>query len=127
MPSAVVLPGGLQALAASRWHRIAPGVRWSRITLPEDTKANIYLLRVDAGRELPVHSHEGVEFAQVLHGAFRNGDRLLAAGDFESSCGDVHHQPTVTLEGECICLIHVNGRLAFSGPLARMLGALLRL
>jgi anti-sigma factor ChrR (cupin superfamily) len=48
-------------------------------------------------------------------------------GDFESSCGDVHHQPTVTLEGECICLIHVDGRLAFSGPLARMLGALLRL
>ncbi|WP_292448992.1 cupin domain-containing protein [Methylibium sp.] len=117
-------PRSLRGATASAWRRIAHGVRWSRVTLA-DAAANVYLLRVAAGKVLPEHSHRGGELTQVLHGAFHDGDERFAAGDFDEADDSVHHQPVVATCGECICRTSVEGRVAFDGAIARVLGSLL--
>lgn len=123
-PAGVAWPRSLRDASVGKWRRIAPGVRWSRVTLA-DRDANVYLLRVAAGKTLPVHSHCGGELTQVLHGAFHDGAERVAVGDFVAADGSVHHQPVAAADGECICLTSVQGRIAFDGRIARMLGSLL--
>lgn len=127
------LPGGerwprsLADSTSTAWQWLGPGVRWSRVTVSGGEDANVYLLRVAAGRCLPAHSHTGREVTQVLHGAFYDGSGRFAAGDFGEADDSVRHRPVVTGDAECICLVSVEGRLAFSGLLARVLGSVLRL
>ncbi len=126
LPAGVAWPRSLRGATANNWRRIAPGVRWSRVWLA-DAAANVYLLRVAAGKSLPMHSHRGGELTIVLHGTFHDGSERFAAGDFDGADGSVHHQPVVAADGECICLTSVEGRVAFDGPIARVLGSLLRM
>ncbi|MDQ2734737.1 MAG: cupin domain-containing protein, partial [Pseudomonadota bacterium] len=99
-------------------------VRWSRVILSSPT-ANMHLLRVAAGKRLPVHGHRGGELSQVLYGAYTDCNERFGVGDFVQADDADHHQPVVTTESECICLISVEGHIAFNGPLVRVLGALL--
>lgn len=123
-PEGLVWPRNLALGKAVRWRRLGPGVRWSRVILAEG-KANLHLLRVAARKALPVHGHQGGELSQVLYGAFRDGGVRFGAGDFIEADDEDRHRPVVTEEGECICLISLDGHVAFDGPLARMLGSLL--
>ena len=125
LPAGVAWPRSLGGGTASGWRRLGPGVRWSRVTLAGAADANVYLLRVAAGKALPVHGHRGGELTHVLHGAFHDGSERFAAGDFDAADDGVHHQPVVAADGECICLTSVEGRVAFDGPIARLLGSLL--
>ncbi len=124
LPAGVAWPRSLRGATTTGWRRLGPGVRWSRVTLA-DNAANVYLLRVAAGKSLPPHSHRGGELTQVLHGAFHHGSERFDVGDFDEADHSVHHQPVVAAAGECICLISVEGRVAFDGPIARVLGSLL--
>lgn len=124
LPAGVTWPRSLSGSTATGWRRLGPGVRWSRVTLANAADANVYLLRVAAGKALPVHGHRGGELTHVLHGAFHDGSERFAAGDFDAADEGVHHQPVVAAGGECICLTSVEGRVAFDGPIARVLGSL---
>ena len=42
---------------ATPWRWIGPGMRWSRVTLPSDPAAKVFLLRIGAGRKLAMHTH----------------------------------------------------------------------
>lgn len=99
-------------------------MRWSRVTLAGDRAANVFLLRIAAGKSLPARIHWGCELTQVLCGAFRDGRERFAAGDFDDADRSAHHGPVVQLSDECICLASVKGRVAFEGRIARMLGSL---
>lgn len=124
LPDGVFWPRSLRGAVATPWRWLGPGMRWSRVTLADDRAANVFLLRIAAGKCLPVHSHRGVELTQVLHGAFHDGRERFAAGDFDEADDAVHHQPVVEAGGECICLASVEGRVAFDGAVARLFGAL---
>lgn len=124
LPDGVFWPKSLRGAAATPWRWLGPGMRWSRVTLADDRAANVFLLRIAAGKCLPVHSHRGVELTQVLYGAFHDGRERFAAGDFDEADDRVHHQPIVEADGECICLASVEGRVAFDGTIARVFGAL---
>ena len=88
--------------------------------MPGVPDANVFLLRIAAGRYLPQHSHDGVEFTQVLHGRFHDGRALFGAGDFDSADGEVRHQPVVQEGSECICLAALEGGgLRFDSAIAR--------
>ncbi len=127
LPPGLNWPRSMRHCQVSRWHRMGPGVKWSRVRVPDDPDANIVLLRLGAGRCVPPHSHDGVELTQVIHGAFDDGRDVFAAGDFDSTDGSIHHQPVVQASGECICLGAVEGRLVFEGLIARWAGALVGL
>ncbi len=124
LPRGLEWPRALLGCSATRWYWLGPGMRWSRVTLPHDPAANVFLLRIGAGKQLPMHTHSECELTQVLYGAFDDGRAVFGSGDFDAADGDVVHQPVVQAGGECICLASVQGRVLFQGALARTLGAL---
>ena len=65
----------------------------------------LYLLRLPAGLRTIPHGHQGIEFTTVLKGAFRDGTGKFAAGDFAEMTDEIEHQPRVTPDSECLCLI----------------------
>lgn len=124
LPAGARWPRALAHCEATPWRWIGPGMRWSRVSLPEDAEANVFLLRIAAGKYLPRHTHAGVEFTQVLHGCFHDGRALFGPGDFDAADGEILHQPVVQDGSECICLASLDGRLRFEGAIARFFGSL---
>ena len=124
LPPGMAWPRALAHCPATPWRWLGPGMRWSRVTLPDDPAANVFLLRIGAGKNLPLHTHSDSELTQVVYGAFHDGRALFGPGDFDEADGSFHHQPVVQAGGECICLASVRGRVLFNGVVARTLGAL---
>lgn len=123
LPEGMEWPRSLRRARISRWWWMAPGVRWARVTLPEDDAANLFMFRIGAGKCLPPHTHAVQELTQVLHGAFDDGRSIFGPGDFDETDDSVHHQPVVRAGGECICIAAVEGRVIFDSALARWAGA----
>jgi putative transcriptional regulator len=124
LPPGVEWPRSLDGCAVSRWHWMGPGMRWSRVTVPHAPQANVFLLRIGAGKALATHTHSGLELTHVMCGAFHDGRSRFGAGDFDAADGDVRHQPVLEAGAECICLATVQGRLVFDGTIARWIGAM---
>lgn len=124
LPEGASWPRALADCSATRWRRIGPGMRWCRVTVPGAPEANLFLLRIGAGKYLPSHTHSGIEMTQVIYGRFHDGRALFGPGDFDLADGEVHHQPVVQDGGECICVAAVEGRLKFDGVIARWFGSL---
>lgn len=124
LPTGMAWPRSLRGSTPTPWRWLGPGMRWSRVTLAGDRAANVFLLRIAAGKSLPAHTHDGIELTQVLHGAFHDGRERFDAGDFDEADRSIHHQPVVEPGGECICLASVEGRVAFDGRIAQVLGSL---
>lgn len=122
LPSGAKWPRSLRGTTISRWHWMGPGMRWSRIQLPHEPAASLFLLRIAPGRSLPIHSHSGIEFTQVLCGSFNDGRAVFGPGDFDAADGGVHHQPIVRDTGECVCLAYVSAPLQFDSKLAAFIG-----
>jgi len=124
LPPGMAWPRSLADCPATPWRWLGPGMRWSRVTLPDDPAANVFLLRIGAGKNLPMHTHSDSELTQVMYGTFHDGRALFGPGDFDEGDGSFHHQPVVQAASECICLASVRGRVLFNGVIARTLGAL---
>lgn len=122
LPNGARWPRSLRGSTISRWHWMGPGMRWSRIQLPHEPEASIFLLRIAPGRSLPVHSHSGIEFTQILCGSFDDGRAVFGPGDFDAADSSVHHQPIVHNNGECVCLAYVSAPLKFDSKLAALAG-----
>ena len=119
-------PRAMAGCTVSAWHWMGPGMYWNRVTLPDaPPDANVFMLRIGAGRMLPRHTHSHTELTQVVYGAFDDGRSIFAAGDLDATDGDIRHQPVVGAGGECICLASVEGKVLFEGWLARTMGALI--
>jgi len=122
LPNGAIWPRSLHGSTISRWRWMGPGMRWSRIELPHEPNASLHLLRIAPGRSLPIHSHDGIEFTQVLCGSFDDGRAVFGPGDFDAADGNVHHQPIVRDSGECVCLAYVSAPLKFDSKLAAVIG-----
>ncbi|MCH7344021.1 ChrR family anti-sigma-E factor [Pelomonas sp. CA6] len=124
LPAGAIWPRALARCSATRWRWIGPGMRWSRVTVPDAPQANVFLLRIGAGKYLPQHTHRGTELTQVIYGRFHDGRALFGPGDFDLADGEVHHQPVVQDGSECICVATLEAPLRFDGLIARCLGSL---
>jgi putative transcriptional regulator len=127
LPPGALWPRALRGCYAGGWRWIAPGTHWSRVMLPQGPDANVFLLRMAAGRESSFHGHSGSELTLVLHGAFAEGRERFAAGDFAEADSALQHIQKVEPDGECICLVSVEGRVLFRSALARLVGAVTRM
>ncbi|SDA97812.1 ChrR family anti-sigma-E factor [Mesorhizobium qingshengii] len=114
------LPEALDGCGIGPWRWIGPGVRWSRVTIPEDASANVMLLKVAAGRRLPEHTHSGCEYTQVLKGSFYDARGRYGPGDLDEADDEIQHQPVVDETGECICLAALEGRMRLRGFFGRL-------
>ncbi len=120
------VPSAVLEAAHRRRRWAAPGV-WVAPVSGVANGARTYLLRVGPGMSVPRHTHRGAELVCVLKGAYTDGDVLHEQGDFAENDHTVDHTPTVTRDGECICLIFADGRLVPRDWVGRMFQPLVRI
>jgi len=109
-----------------RWRRIGPGVQRCDIRVMEDDGTRVFLLKASAGTRLPEHRHKGTEWTCVLTGAFTHEHGHFGPGDFDEADASVHHNPVVDSDGECVCLVALNGQIELSGWLGRLVQRFVR-
>ena len=86
----------------------------------------LYKLRLPAGTRTLPHGHRGVEYTTVLTGAYDDGGVRYGPGDFCELNVGMDHQPQVTPDAECICLIASEKPMRMSSGLGRLIQALIR-
>lgn len=105
-----------QALeAGAAWQFAGPGVR--SMELMRDGSAKAELIRLEPGRGVPHHGHDGREFTLVLAGAFHDGRDRYARGELCAADPATEHKPVAEPGEVCIALAVTDGPLAFTGPL----------
>ena len=119
------LPPPLNAYDLGPWRLVRPGFRWRRLKLPESPEANVIMLKVAAGQPVPHHGHTGTEYTQVLSGSFSDALGQYRAGDCVEMEEEVNHQPVVDLDGECVCLAAIDGKLRLKGWVGRLIQPLI--
>ncbi|MFT5889223.1 MAG: putative transcriptional regulator [Zhongshania sp.] len=101
------------------WKRtLAPGLREVVVDCGE---GNVRLLRIAAGRKMPVHSHQGNELTLILSGGYSDALGQFNAGDVADLDGSVEHQPVADADEDCICLAGMDAPLVFKGWMARLI------
>ena len=110
----IELPEGVASagLHGRRW--IAPGYWAAHVKIPRQDNWRLFMLRAPANALIPAHSHHGDEFVSVLSGAFDDGDAFVA-GEFAASRSDRTHSLQVGPDGACVCLVAINGPIAWRG------------
>ena len=119
------LPVAMDGCGVGPWRWIGSGVRWSRVTVPQDAGANVMLLKVAAGRRMPEHTHSGYEYTQVLKGSLYDARGRYGPGDLDEADDEVQHQPVVDESGECICIAALEGQMRLRGFFGRLIQPLL--
>ncbi|MFP4518095.1 MAG: ChrR family anti-sigma-E factor [Oceanicaulis sp.] len=113
----LALPDAVRDLALEKgaWQFAGPGVR--SMELMRDGSAKAELIRLEPGRGVPRHGHDGREFTLVLCGAFHDGRDRYAAGELCAADPSTEHKPVAEPGEVCIALAVTDGPLAFTGPL----------
>jgi putative transcriptional regulator len=116
------IPKHLAAQKIGRRRFVTPGI-WFAPVMAGNGEARTYLVYAKPGRVLAEHSHRGREFTQVLTGAFRDDTGTYDKGDFALTDDELSHAPTVTDDGECLCLISAEAPMRLKSFSARILQA----
>jgi putative transcriptional regulator len=107
-------------IARARPRTVAPGVWVAKIDTPHAQDDRVYLLGAKPGVATAKHSHEGLEFTQILRGALADDKTIFRVGDFVACDASVTHHPHATGAEECVCLIATRGRLTPSSWIGRL-------
>jgi len=118
------MPDWLQAVPASVRDIIADiaanATGTPTLTLMQTMGTNretMELVRIEPGKAIPPHAHEGAEYTLVLTGAFRDERGLFAQGDLAINDARHTHRPIAEPGETCIALIVTTAALRFKGPL----------
>ncbi len=75
------------------------------------------LVRIEPGKSIPAHAHDGSEYTLVLTGGFRDQRGVFEPGDLAVSDAHHVHRPVAEPGEPCIALIVTTAALRFKGPL----------
>jgi len=117
----IALPRPLAARAIGPWRWLGPGLRCARVNIPEDLEHNVILLRGRARVALPEHGHSGEELSLVLKGSFQDESGRYVVGDLTVEDHESDHTPVVTDDGECICMLAIEGKMQFRSWITRLM------
>ncbi len=93
--------GGLQSL---KWAQFGKSLRIAPIKVDEKSRETA-IYDIKAGGCMPEHEHRGEEITVLLKGSFSDADGKYVKGDFVVRHAGERHQPTATLDTDCICLV----------------------
>jgi len=110
-------------LESLEWKTVVPGLQ--RVSLPCD-EGNAFMLRIAAGKKMPVHSHQGNEMTLILQGGYSDALGKFNAGDVADLDGSTEHQPIADADQDCICLAALDEPLRFKGWIARAMQPFVR-
>lgn len=108
------------------WQRLGMGA-FQKIIPTGEEGATARLLRIPAGRPVPVHSHVGLELTLVLCGAFSDVTGHYGPGDFQEADEALEHQPHAAPAEDCICLAVTSAPLRFKSLTARLIQPFLQI
>ncbi len=119
------LPAPIRDLSRSKlddipWRRLAPGVWHYPLSLSDNAKGDLRLLKVAPGTAIPEHGHGGSEMTLILRGSYSDTFGTFRAGDVADLGDDVDHQPIADPVDGCICLIASDRKAKFKGLMARI-------
>jgi putative transcriptional regulator len=125
-PELAGLPAGLRAAMLDaeqkrRWKTIGPGIRQLDLIVVGGVRAEI--IRLEAGKSVPRHTHKGRELTLCVHGEYSDGTATYGPGDFSVKETDDRHQPQASAGGPAYALAVTDAGLRFEG----LLGALQKL
>jgi putative transcriptional regulator len=100
------------------WRRVAGGIEALDLNESGDhSGTSVELMRLDPGRSIPKHDHEGLELTLVLQGAFSDENGRYGPGDVAVGHPGGIHRPVSGEDEVCICLAVTDGALRFQGAL----------
>jgi len=109
-----------------QWKRRGMGVSTAELPTPAEGGQS-FLLKVDAGRAMPQHTHEGEEWVMVLKGAFDDETGHYARGDIAVSDSTVDHQPVAAMGEDCVCLVYTEGPVKLTGRFGRFMNPFVKI
>jgi putative transcriptional regulator len=121
------LPRFVRSYPMGEWQWVAPRVHLRRVTLPEQSRTRVFLLKSGPGTKMLQHSHTGIEMTCVLSGAFKHDGGYFGPGDFDLGDETVDHRPMVDDGAACVCLVAMQGDLRLNGLLGRLMQPFVRL
>lgn len=114
----------LPDLSRARWRgALTPGFRF--LSVPMAGGPDLQMVRLEAGRPFPRHSHGGFERQVILTGGLEDGTLRMEPGDFDESRDHVH-EPRALPDEPCILLACLDQGIRFTGwrgALQRLAGA----
>jgi putative transcriptional regulator len=116
-----ILPKALPVEKIGKRRRITPSIWFAPIAMTGDGAMRTYLVYAARNTALAEHTHRGREFTHVITGAFADPSGRYGEGDFALTDEAVTHNPTVTMDAECLCLISADAPMRLSGLAARVL------
>lgn len=117
----LALPEILRTREIGAWRTLAPGLKLSRVKTHDPDGLNVFFLRAAPGMSLMEHGHEGDEYICVLKGVFVDQGGRRGPGDMALADANVMHTPRVEMDGECICLVALEGKLRLKSLIGRVL------
>ena len=109
-------------LSQVRWRPLAP--RLGYVNLARRGPVRVRLLRGAPGAHVGQHTHRGAEYTLVLRGGYTDVTGSYGPGDFHAASGEVHHNPIVDPEEDCINLAVTTDRLDFESLIHRTVARL---
>jgi putative transcriptional regulator len=124
------VPGPLVPLVGDNldtvdWHWLAPGVWVHTVPLSKGCCGELRLIKVAPGKKIPEHTHDGQELTLILRGSYTDALGTYRQGDVADLDEAAVHSPVACSKMGCICLMANEGKLEFTGTLARILQPLL--
>ncbi len=108
------------------WSRL--GVGAFQVQIPtRQSGATVRLLKIPAGKPVPMHSHGGLELTLVLCGAFADSSGSFGRGDLQEADETMVHKPVAAAGEDCICLAVTDAPLRFKGLAARLVQPFLKI
>jgi len=111
------LPRALTRISHGKFTQVGKLAR-SRVAL-DDGALRSSLLHIDAGGEIPEHTHTGFEITLLLDGEFSDEEGSYVPGDFIFQDGSHQHTP-LTKDG-CLCFTVVSSALHFNKGFSKLL------
>ncbi|TMP03668.1 transcriptional regulator [Pseudoalteromonas sp. S3178] len=111
------LPRALTRISHGKFTQVGKLAR-SRVAL-DDGPLRSSLLHIDAGGEIPEHTHTGFEITLLLDGEFSDEEGSYVPGDFIFQDGSHQHTP-LTKDG-CLCFTVVSSALHFNKGFSKLL------
>lgn len=122
----VLVEAILAAEAKGSWRTAGPGIQRLDLGLPVLNKpgaGKAEMIRLEAGKAAPRHTHKGRELTLCVHGEYSDGISTYGPGDFSVIDGETRHQPVAREGSPAYALAVLDAGLRFEG----LLGALQRL
>ncbi len=119
------VPPFVRRIPVGKWRWLAPQVHLQRLELSEPGDTRVFLLRAKPGVKLLPHDHSGTEMTCVLTGSFSHDCVRYGPGDFDWGDKQNSHEIAIGPEGDCICLIAMQGELRLKGFLGQLIQPLI--